>query len=178
MNRKGIRLAIISVLALVGMTMVPGKTYAQSTITVSGVISDQNGEPVIGAGILQLGTSVGTTTDLDGHYSLTVKRGSTLRVSYLGYKNQEVVADHPTIDITLEEDQLLLDEVVVVGYGTQRKGDITSAVSSVKAEDFLTGYVPDAAQLVKGKIPGLSVTKGNGDPKASSTIIICVRCLL
>ncbi len=172
MNRKGIRLAIISVLALVGMTMVPGKTYAQSTITVSGVISDQNGEPVIGAGILQLGTSVGTATDLDGHYSLTVKRGSTLRVSYLGYKNQEVVADRATINITLQEDQLLLDEVVVVGYGTQRKGDITSAVSSVKAEDFLTGYVPDAAQLVKGKVPGLSVTKGNGDPKASSTIML------
>ena len=158
---KRIRLAAIALLAMIGFSMVPSKASAQGTISVSGVVSDESGEPIIGAGILQIGTSVGTTTGLDGDYKLTVNRGATLRVSYLGYKTVEVKADNPIINITLQEDLLSLDEVVVIGYGTQRKGDITSSVSSVKAEDFITGYVGDAAQLVKGKVPGLSVTKGN-----------------
>jgi TonB-linked SusC/RagA family outer membrane protein len=165
-------MAAIALLAMIGFSMVPQKASAQSTINVSGVVTDEKGEPIIGAGILQIGTSVGTITGLDGDFKLTANRGATLRVSYLGYKTVEVKADNVIINITLEEDLLSLDEVVVIGYGTQRKADITSSVSSVKAEDFITGYVGDAAQLVKGKVPGLSVTKGNGDPKSSSTIML------
>ena len=171
-KRTRIRLAATALLAMIGFSMVPQEAAAQSTIKVSGVVSDESGEPIMGVGILQVGTSVGTSTGLDGDFSLTVNRGATLRVSYLGYKTVEVKADNAVINITLEEDLLALDEVVVIGYGTQRKADITSAVSSVKAEDFSTGYVGDAAQLVKGKVPGLSVTKGNGDPKSSSTIML------
>ena len=171
-KRTRIRLAATALLAMIGFSMVPQEAAAQSTIKVSGVVSDESGEPIMGVGILQVGTSVGTSTGLDGDFSLTVNRGATLRVSYLGYKTVEVKADNAVINITLEEDLLALDEVVVIGYGTQRKADITSAVSSVKAEDFITGYVGDAAQLVKGKVPGLSVTKGNGDPKSSSTIML------
>lgn len=171
-KRTRIRMAATALLAMIGFSMVPQEAAAQSTIKVSGVVSDESGEPIMGAGILQVGTSVGTSTGLDGDFSLTVNRGATLRVSYLGYKTVEVKADNAVINITLEEDLLALDEVVVIGYGTQRKADITSAVSSVKAEDFITGYVGDAAQLVKGKVPGLSVTKGNGDPKSSSTIML------
>ena len=171
-KRKRIRQAAVAILAFVGFSLVPAMAVAQGTISISGVVSDDSGEPIMGAGILQVGTNVGTSTDLDGHYSLNVNQGATLRVSYLGYKTVEVKADKATLDITLEEDLLSLDEVVIIGYGTQRKGDITSAVSSVKSEDFITGYVGDAAQLVKGKVAGLSVTKGNGDPKASSTIML------
>ena len=172
MKCKNIRSAAIALIAVIGLSMVPFKAVAQNTISVSGVVSDENGEPLIGVGILQVGTSVGTATGLDGDFKLNVNKGATLRISYLGYKTVEVKADNQVLNITMEEDLLSLDEVVVIGYGTQRKGDITSAVSSVKADDFITGYVPDAAQLVKGKIAGLSVTKGNGDPKSSSTIML------
>ena len=172
MKRKEIRLVVLSFFAIIGFSMVPAEAVAQSTINITGEVIDENGEPMMGVGILQLGTSVGTTTDIDGHYSLTANRNATLRFSFLGYKTVEVKADKAVINVTLEEDLLSLDEVVIIGYGTQRKGDITSAVSSVKADDFITGYIGDAAQLVKGKVAGLSVTKGNGDPKSSSTIML------
>lgn len=172
MKRKEIRLVVLSFFAIIGFSMVPAEAVAQSTINITGEVLDENGEPMMGVGILQLGTSVGTTTDIDGHYSLTANRNATLRFSFLGYKTVEVKADKAVINVTLEEDLLSLDEVVIIGYGTQRKGDITSAVSSVKADDFITGYIGDAAQLVKGKVAGLSVTKGNGDPKSSSTIML------
>ena len=149
--------------------------FAQKTITVTGNVKDNNlGEPVIGAVVFVKGTSIGTVTDVDGDFKLTdVPADATLSVSAMGYKDAAVaVGSRSTVAITMEEDLLLLDDAVIIGYGTQRKADITSAVASVKSEEFLAGNIGDAAQLIKGKVAGLNVTKGNGDPTATSTIML------
>ena len=140
----------------------------QQGVTVKGAVKDAKGEPIIGATVTEKGTKNATVTDYDGNYSLNVSnRNAVLVISYIGYINQEVKAGS---DVTLEEDNALLNEVVVIGYGTQRKGDVTSAVASVKAEDFNAGKIGDAAELVKGKIAGLTVVNSSGDPKAGSSI--------
>ena len=140
----------------------------QQGVTVTGVVKDEKGEPIIGATVTEKGTKNATVTDYDGNYSLSVSnRNATLVISYIGFTTQEVKAGS---DVTLQEDNALLNEVVVIGYGTQRKGDITSAVASVKAEDFNAGKIGDAAELVKGKIAGLTVVNASGDPKAGSSI--------
>ena len=140
----------------------------QQSVTVKGVVKDANGEPIIGASVFEKGTSNGTVTDYDGNYSLKVANSNaTIVVSYIGYVTQEVKAGS---DVVLQEDNALLNEVVVIGYGTQRKADVTSAVASVKAEDFNAGKIGDAAELVKGKIAGLTVVNSSGDPKAGSSI--------
>ena len=140
----------------------------QQSVTVKGVVKDANGEPIIGASVFEKGTSNGTVTDYDGNYSLKVANSNaTIVVSYVGYVTQEVKAGS---DVVLQENNALLNEVVVIGYGTQRKGDVTSAVASVKAEDFNAGKIGDAAELVKGKIAGLTVVNSSGDPKAGSSI--------
>ncbi len=140
----------------------------QQGVVVKGVVTDAKGEPIIGATVVEKGTQNATVTDIDGNYSLNVSnRNATLVVSYIGFLSQEVKAGN---NVTLEEDNALLNEVVVIGYGTQRKGDITSAVASVKAEDFNAGKIGDAAELVKGKIAGLTVVNASGDPKAGSSI--------
>ena len=148
---------------------------AQQTRTVSGQVVDSNGESIIGANIVEKGNNAnGTITDFDGKFTLKVAPNATLVISYIGYKTiemkaSEIKAGHA---ITLQENAEMMDEVVVIGYGTQRKGDVTSAVASVKAEDFTVGKITDAAELVKGKIAGLSVTNASGDPTATSSIML------
>lgn len=144
----------------------------QQTVTVTGVVKDKSGEPIIGANILEKGTANGMITNVDGQYTLKVKdANSVLSVSYIGYKTQEItVGNKRKIDIILADDTELLDEVVVIGYGTQKKGDVTSAISSVKAEDFLVGNFNNAGELLKGKVPGLTITKPSGDPGAGTEI--------
>lgn len=140
----------------------------QQGVKVKGVVKDAKGEPIIGATVTEKGTKNAVVTDLDGNYSLTVaNRNATLVVSYMGFATQEIKAGS---NVILQEDNALLDEVVVIGYGTQRKGDITSSVSSVKAEDFAQGNIRDAGDLIKGKVAGLSVSNGSGDPSATSSI--------
>ena len=140
----------------------------QQGVNVKGVVKDAKGEPIIGATVTEKGTKNATVTDFDGNYSLNVaNRNAVLVISYIGYTSQEVKAGS---NVTLQEDNALLNEVVVIGYGTQRKGDITSAVASVKAEDFNAGKIGDAAELVKGKIAGLQVINSSGDPKETSSI--------
>lgn len=147
---------------------------AQQSVSVSGTVKDREGEPMIGVSILEKGTSNGAITDLNGNFKLNIRNNqSVLLISYIGYKSQEVtVGANRNFNITLQEDSKLIDEVVIIGYGMQRKGDITSAVSSVKSEDFAAGKIGDAAELVKGKIAGLSVTNSSGDPTASSSIML------
>ena len=146
----------------------PDVAEIQQSITVKGVVKDAKGEPIIGATVIEKGTKNATVTDYDGNYSLNVaNRNAVLVVSYIGYVSQEVKAGS---DVTLQEDNALLNEVVVIGYGTQRKADVTSAVASVKAEDFNAGKIGDAAELVKGKIAGLTVINSSGDPRAGSSI--------
>ena len=145
---------------------------APQTRTVSGQVVDSNGESIIGAN--EKGTANGTITDFDGKFSLKVAPNATLVISYIGYKTIEMKASEVKAGqtITLQENAEMMDEVVVIGYGTQRKGDVTSAVASVKAEDFTVGKITDAAELVKGKIAGLSVTNSSGDPTATSSIML------
>lgn len=139
---------------------------------ISGKVVDSKGESIIGANVMEKGTTNGTITDFDGNFSLNVSAKASLIISYIGYKTQEIPASQLKAGavITLKEDTEVMDEVVVIGYGTQRKGDVTSAISSVKAEDFTVGKVGDAADLIKGKVAGLTIAKGSGDPNATSTI--------
>ena len=139
----------------------------QNEVTVKGVVKDANGEAIIGASVIEKGNAKnGTVTDLDGNYTLKVKRGATLTISYIGYISQETKGGN----IILEEDLKSLNEVVVIGYGTQKKADVTSAVVSVKAEDFTKGNFNDAGDLIKGKVAGLTITKPSGDPGAVTQI--------
>ncbi|MCD7941186.1 MAG: TonB-dependent receptor [Bacteroides intestinalis] len=146
----------------------------QQTITITGVVKDKEGEPVIGANVLEKGTSNGVITNIDGEYTLKVKGPkSVLVISYIGYETQEFsVGANRKINATLQEDSKMIDEVVVISYGMQRKGDVTSAITSVKAEDFTIGKIGDAAELVKGKIAGLSIVKSSGDPTETSSIML------
>ncbi len=176
------RLALwLLLLACVGL--VPAHAFAageelpaeqQQKVTVTGVVTDRSGEPIIGANVIEKGTGNGVVTDIDGNFTLNVQSTkSVIVVSFLGFKSAEIeVGAKRSFDVVLADDNELLDEVVVIGYGTQRKGDITSAVSSVKAEDFSAGKIGDAAELVKGKIAGLSVVNSSGDPTASSSIML------
>jgi len=169
-------------LALTGVTPIlsvraeaaPLQQPQQKGITVRGTVTDRQGEPIAGANVVIPGTQQGTMTDIDGRFSLEVPSLRTsLRVSFIGYMPQEVTPDaRGTIKVVLEEDSELLDDVVVVGYGTMKTADITSAVASVKSEDFTNGKISDAAELIKGKVAGLSIVKSSGDPNATSSIML------
>jgi len=143
-------------------------SIAQRTIT--GTVLDAGGEALIGANVLEKGTNNGTITDLDGSYSVSVADGATLVFSFTGFNTQEVaVGSSNTIDITLEAGEYL-DEVVVVGYGTLNAKEVTSSVASVKAEDFAKGNITNAAQLLQGRVAGVSVSKPSGDPNGNVQI--------
>lgn len=140
-------------------------------VKVRGVIKDETGEPIIGATVRVKGKSEGTVSDFDGNFSLDVTGDNTLQISYIGYQTQELaVGKQHHFSIVLEEDKKILNEVVVIGYGTQKKGDITSSVGSVKSEDFTAGAINDAGQLIQGKIAGLSVTNPSGNPVGGTEI--------
>lgn len=140
---------------------------------IVGVVTDSDGEPLIGATVLVKGTTSGTATDVEGKFSIKASPGQEIQISYIGYqpKTVKVVAGRNNLgNIVLASESQSLDDVVVIGYGTQRKGDVTSAVASVKAEDFTVGNVGDASDLIKGKVAGLTIAKGSGDPNSESTI--------
>lgn len=138
---------------------------------ITGLITDEQGEPIIGATVKEQGTGNGTISDLEGRFSLEADSEGVLQVSYVGFATQELpVSGRRDFRITLREDNKVLSEVVVIGYGTQRKGDVTSSVGSVKSEDFITGAVNDAGQLIQGKIAGLSITNPSGNPVGKTEI--------
>lgn len=140
-------------------------------VKVRGVIKDETGEPIIGATVRVKWQSEGTVSDFDGNFTLDVTDDNTLQISYIGYQTQEfAVGKQHHFSIVLEEDKKILNEVVVIGYGTQKKGDITSSVGSVKSEDFTAGAINDAGQLIQGKIAGLSVTNPSGNPVGGTEI--------
>ena len=158
-----------------GRAVPPTGMVSQSTkgkkIKVRGTIKDESGEPIIGATVRIKGQSDGTISDLDGNFTIDVNSGNSLQVSYIGYQSQDILIDRQQhISVVLEEDRKTLNEVVVIGYGTQKKGDITSSVGSVKSEDFTAGAINDAGQLIQGKIAGLSVTNPNGNPVGGTEI--------
>ena len=137
---------------------------------VSGTVLDATGEPLIGVSVLEAGTSNGVVTDFGGNFTLTVKQGANLVVSYIGYVTQTVAAQNG-MKITLEEDNQVLNEVVVVGYGTMRRKDVTSSITTVKAEDLNKGVFTDPGQMLQGKVPGL-VVSSTADPNGSPTITL------
>lgn len=143
----------------------------QKVRKLSGVVTDAHGEPVIGANILLKGSSTGTITDFDGKYVLEVPTNAVITVSYIGYLSQDIpVGSRKEINVRLVEDTQSLDEVVVVGYGTQKKGEVASAISSIKSENFIKTPSTDAAQLIKGQVPGLSITTPDANPTSTSEI--------
>jgi len=143
--------------------LVVGFSYGQQTVT--GTLTDAStGEPLIGANVVIKGTTTGTVADFEGKYSIMASPGDVLMITYTGYKSQEItVGTETNYDLTLEAGELF-EEVVVTGYGSQRAKEITSAVSSVKSEDFNSGNMNSAAQLIQGKVAGVSIFKPNGDP--------------
>ncbi|WP_181884995.1 SusC/RagA family TonB-linked outer membrane protein [Pontibacter diazotrophicus] len=145
----------------------------QTDVTVTGKVTGETGDGLPGVTVMLKGTNTGVTTDVDGNYRLNVPNGSgTLVFSYIGYEPQEVpVNNRAAINISLAPDTEALEEVVVIGYGSQKKREVTGAVASVKPEDFNQGAVTDAMQLVQGKVAGLSVTRTNGgDPTSGLEI--------
>ena len=141
-------------------------------ITVSGTVTDNSGVPLPGATVLEVGTMNGTQTDFDGNFTLTVSdANAVLKVSYIGFSTKEVSVNGSTqLTISLMEDAAELDEVVLVGYGSQKKKEITSSVVSVKSEDFNKGNVSDPVQLLQGKVAGLQVGRAGGNPNQPYTV--------
>lgn len=154
------------------LTLLSFSLTALAQQKVTGKVKDSSGEPVIGASVIVKGNNtMGTITDFDGNFMLDVPAKSVLVISYIGYVTQEVpTAGKNSLEIVLKEDTKTLDEVVVIGYGTQRKGDVTSSVASVKADNFVKGAVKDVGQLIQGKVAGLAITNPNGDPTGSTQI--------
>ncbi|WP_280746022.1 MULTISPECIES: TonB-dependent receptor [unclassified Parabacteroides] len=147
---------------------------AQGSLTINGIVKDNTGEPLIGVNVTEKGTTNGTITDFDGKYVLTISgRNSVLAFSYIGYVTQEVaVGNNTTINITLQDDTKALSEVVVVGYGTQRREEVTSAITKITSENFVKGPVVSPSQLIQGKVAGLAITSVNGDPFGNPTIVL------
>jgi outer membrane receptor for Fe3+-dicitrate len=140
--------------------------------TVSGTVTDEAGEPLIGANIVVKQTSAGTVADVQGKYTLTVPEGGEiLLVSYTGYSNKEVqIGDQSTIDVQMSIDKLLLDEVVVTAYGSQRKREITGSVSNLKSEDVERIQTSNVIQGLSGKIPGVQIINQSGQPGDAPTV--------
>jgi len=142
-------------------------------MTVRGTISDNQGVPMMGVSILVKGTKKGALSDFDGNYEIKVNRGDVVEFSYLGKITQNVKIDTETkIDIILEENHSALDEVVIVGYGTQKKSDLTGAISSVSSEEVNSYVTGDPSQALQGKMAGVRVQANGGGPGASNNIVI------
>ncbi|MDO6435442.1 SusC/RagA family TonB-linked outer membrane protein [Flavitalea sp. BT771] len=142
-------------------------------VTITGKVSDSRNNPLAGVSIMLKGSSIGATTDVNGHYTVKSPQSSgTLIFTNLGYASQEVsfTEGKTAIDVTMTEIAKGLNEVIVVGYGTQRQGEITSAVASVKSENFVKGAAGDAAQLIRGKVAGLSVVTTDGNPTGTAQV--------
>ena len=137
-------------------------------VTVSGVVRDQNGEPIPGATVSVPGTNLGTATDMDGKYSITVPEGSNLVFSFIGFDSQTVtLGNQQVLDITLNESISSLQEVVVVGYGTQQKVNLTGAVGVATSERLQNRPIANVGEGLQGVIPNLNIAPRNGDPSAS-----------
>ena len=148
--------------------------FAQGTAAVSGTVSDTQGLPVIGAGVmLSSDSTVGTTTDLDGNYSISVPPDASLTFSCIGYKTVTVdIAGRAKVDVVLEEDSEFLEETVVIGYGVQRKSDVTGAIASVKDSDIANRSAISVAQALQGKAAGVQIVNPSGAPGSTSSIQI------
>ena len=158
-------------MALILFGLAVSLTYAQQR-TVTGQVSSEEEGPIPGVNVVIQGTVTGAVTNVDGNFTINVPGPDAILVfSSIGYSTESItVGDQTSMNVVLEPDVTSLDEIVVIGYGTQKKKEVTSAVASVKSEDFVKGNVNDPAQLIQGKVAGLSISKPGGDPNQSYTM--------
>ena len=160
------RFLIASILFLIPVLMF-------SQMKVSGTITEGNGNPLPGVNIQIIGTTQGTTSDFDGKYQIdNVKTGSTLEFSYIGFVTQRIKVVTGTINVAMKEDSETLEEVIVIGYGTAKKSDLTGSANMVSAKDFNQGAIVSAQNLITGKVAGVNVTSGGGAPGEGASINI------
>jgi len=152
-------------ICLVAALLIPGIIFAQGVRNVQGIVTDATtGETLIGVSVAEKGTTNGTITDIDGHYSLSVPADAVLVFTYIGFQPVERIANAETINVTMQEESRALDEVVVIGYGTQRKADITTAVASVSSKEWADRPIITAQQALQGKAAGVQVIQPSGKP--------------
>jgi TonB-linked SusC/RagA family outer membrane protein len=171
-NNKTKQIFIIQVLVLfISLFVLNVEAYAQSN-TVKGVIVDQNRQPLPGATIVVEGTTNGVISNVDGEFTINCTTGSQLIISFIGYKTQTLTASSELGTVVLVEDFVTLNEAVVVGigYGTMRKSDLTGAISSVDSDGLKKGIITSAEQLLQGKVAGLTVIQGSGDPASGASL--------
>ena len=156
----------------IALMLMMSSVVAFAQLTVQGTVIDQaNGEPIIGASILEVGTTNGTITDFDGNFTLNVQPGAKLSISYMGYKTQELAATS-SMKVSMGEDTEVLDEVVVVGYGVVKKNDATGSVTAIKPDEMNKGLQTNAQDMIQGKIAGVNVSSDGGTPGGGATIRI------
>ena len=139
--------SVVLVMFLLSSTL----AFAQNRVT--GTVTDRTGAPLPGVNVLEVGTTNGNITDIDGKYSIVVENGKTLQFSYIGFVTQEIKVDRNVINVNMTEDAQALEEVVVVGYGSMQRKDVTSSITTVKADKLNVGTYTDPAQLLQGKVP-------------------------
>ena len=152
------------------LLLISGQIFAQN-LNVHGKVLDENGEGLVGAGVVIQGTTQGTITDVDGSYQLSVPQGATLEFSCVGYKAQLVQVTGPNLTVTLAPDSKLIDESVVVAYGSQNKVTITGAVTAVGGDALMKSPVPNVANALQGNLPGVSAVQPSGMPGADEPVI-------
>jgi len=155
----------ILITLLSGVLFILSANAQTGTINVRGTITDDTGEAVIGANIRLQGTSLGTVTDFDGHFTLQAPADGVLEISYIGYRTQEIaINNRTTINVVMEEDSEMLEELVVIGYGTVKKDDATGSVIAISADKINRGLATSPADLLAGQIAGVSVISSGGAP--------------
>ena len=170
MKKKGLSLSVKCrrfLAALLALTFAIG--ISAQKITVNGIVTDPANEPLIGASVLQKGSTKGTTTDFDGKFTLEVPSGATIVVSYVGYLTKEVAAK-PNLTIVLDENQQVLDDVVVIGYGSVKRKDVTTAISSVSTKDIDRRPIVSAGEAIQGRAAAVSVVSPSGQPGGELSI--------
>ena len=150
------------------LTLSCATALAQNKISASGTVIDDTGQPVIGATVMEKGTTNGTVTDIDGHFQLQTTDGSTLVISYVGYTTQEV-KEGTDLKLELKPENTQLNEIVVTGYTTQRKADLTGAVSVVNINDLQKEGENNPVKALQGRVPGMYIT-ADGNPSGSATV--------
>lgn len=159
-------LLILSFVLLLGMA-----AFGQQRKVIGTVFDAQNNQPLPGVNVIKKGTNIGTSTDVNGEFTIEADEASSLVFSYVGYANKEVaVGNQSKLTVSLEADVKGLDAVVVIGYGTLQKKDLTGAVSQVSSKDFNAGITPNPLQAIQGKVAGLNITQASGDPNQSPTV--------
>lgn len=143
--------------------------FAQRVVT--GMVTDKTGLPLIGVNVVEKGTTNGNITGEDGKYSLTIENGKVIVFSYIGFLSQEITADKSVINVVLEEDSKALEEVVVIGYGSMTRKDVTSSITTVNADNLNVGVYSNPAQLLQGKVPGLTITQSS-DPNSTPSMTL------